>query len=929
MLSSKDFVRKPIELFSTASDASCYKILPESIFRPQGLEDVISIMQYCRENSSHLTFRAAGTSLCGQSQTNGILVDLSRGWRNFSVINNGKKIFTECGVIAGKINERLAKYGRKLGPDPASINSCTIGGVIVNNSSGMHSGVMKNSYHTLLALTYVLPSGLVINSADPKADEYLKMLEPAIYSGLEQIRDDIFKNKELYDKIIHKYKIKNTMGYSLNSFVDHYKPIDILTHLMVGSEGTLGFVCDATFATLSEYKHKLTGLAFFSDVLSASDSIKALKSLNPESLELMDNSSLKSVSHLAIMKDIFCKLKDDTSAILFEYSSANSEELFDIHKQLLALSKKFNLSSELFIASGEQERDAIWDVRKGLLPSLAGNRKPVTNVIIEDIAVSEENISKAVIGLQKLFDRHNILDNAIYGHALDGNLHFIMNLNFDGCSNIMRYSRFSDDLAKLIVDELDGSLKAEHGTGRAMAPYVEKEWGMDAYDMMKRLKKLIDPHNILNPGVILNEDKGIHLKNLKTLPKIDEEIDKCMECGFCEPHCPSKDLTLTPRKRIAIERDKVRFKNHISEIEKINEDFEYYTLDTCATDGLCGSYCPVGIDTGAYIKRRRNGSLSDRDKKIANFISNDIALTAAMIITGLNVAKGLEHIIGNRNLKVFTSFIANKLNWRLPVWNGFLPSPASVPHSSSINVEFIYFPCCMSRIFGKPNNISNYPQKSIMETMLSISRKAGVKIAIPDKIKNHCCGMAFLSKGYKDEFQKVFGKTIEMLFESTNSGTLPVVVDSSSCCFTFKKPGEIFDKSIENKWKQIKFLDTMEFAKYYIIDKIPPKKKTQTVVLHNTCSATKMGLNSILQTVAEKYSDEVIIPESNSCCGFAGDRGLLYPELSHSATKDEAKEVSKTKNAKHYSSNIPCEIGMSKATGRQYLSIVYLIDQAT
>ena len=235
-------------------------------------------------------------------------------------------------------------------------------------------------------------------------------------------------------------------------------------------------------------------------------------------------------------------------------------------------------------------------------------RQSGTTVIIEDVAFPVEVLADATYDLNRLFVKHEYSNGIIFGHAKDGNLHFVITQGFNNQAAIDQYSRFIDDLVELVVHRYDGALKAEHGTGRNMAPFVETEWGSDAYQIMRQLKQLADPDNLLNPGVIINADRKAHLADLKRIPSVEPEIDKCIECGYCEPKCPSRDLTLTPRQRIVVRREMARQQEAGGSPlwNALDREFPYMALDTCAVDGLCATACPVNIDTGTLVKRFRS-----------------------------------------------------------------------------------------------------------------------------------------------------------------------------------------------------------------------------------------------------------------------------------------------------------------------------------
>ena len=286
----------------------------------------------------------------------------------------------------------------------------------------------------------------------------------------------------------------------------------------------------------------------------------------------------------------------------------------------------------------------LWKIRKGMFPSVGAVRASGTTVIIEDVAFPVARLADAAVDLRVVLDQHGYADAIIFGHAKDGNLHFVITQGFTHAAEVLRYRDFMDDVVRLVVEKYDGALKAEHGTGRNMAPFVETEWGGDAYAIMQQIKALADPHGLLNPGVILNADPEAHISNLKTLPVVEAEVDKCIECGYCEPKCPSRDLTLTPRQRIVVRREMQRLKDsgmHGERYEALDHDFPYMALDTCAVDGLCASDCPVDIDTGKLTKRFRQ----IRHTSFANNVALAMARTLRLTEWGARLSLGVGHLV--------------------------------------------------------------------------------------------------------------------------------------------------------------------------------------------------------------------------------------------------------------------------------------------
>lgn len=922
---SHKIFEKPIQLHTYSSDASFYRYIPKLIIVPDNCDDIRKLILWCKSNNRHITFRAAGTSLSGQAQSDDILVDISKKWNKLEIDEKTFTVRSQPGVILGKINASLAKFNRKLGPDPASMNACMVGGVLANNSSGMSSGIIRNAYNTILSLSFILYNGILYNTEEKDSDLKLKITSPDIYNGLLNIRNEILSNSILVNLIKDKYRLKNTIGYSLNSFLDYSKPIDILSHLMIGSEGTLGFISEAVLNTFPESTHRITGLAFFKDVYDTCNAIKLMKSNGANVLEFMDRASLRSIESIQGVPEIIKFLPQNTFALLFEFSYETDDEKEKIKFNIQQILKNYEQLANYYLTTEPNTRANLWKIRQGLLTSISSMRKRGTAMIIEDFAFDLDLLPNAVLSLQKLFIDYDYKDYAIYGHGTDGNLHFLIAQPFDSKIDETKYQNFSDKLIDIVVSKYNGSLKAEHGSGRAMAPFVKYQWGEQAYNIMVRIKNLLDPDNIFNPDVIISNNKTIHLKNLKNFPIIESEVDKCIECGFCEDICPSKDLTITPRKRIVLLREIERLKNISSYLlDDILKEYNYYELDTCAVDGLCSIKCPIGINTADIVKKIRQSQNSRYKRKIASNIAEYLRFYEKSFKVLINFALILRKIIGDKFLSFMTE-VAEKL-YKKPIykWNKFIRKPIKLSHVSQVDPDFIYFPCCISRIMGDPNDDIHKP---VTQVMIDISRRAGYRIMIPSDCEGYCCGMTFLSKGYLEAFKDTISKTIDKMWEWSREGKVPIILDSSSCYYTIRSTYSYLNAPTLSKLQKMKILDINEYCYFYLINRLKLNKTNEKVILHPNCSVVKMGLTDVMKAIAEKCSTNVIIPDNLGCCGFAGDRGLLFPELPQTACSKEKNEVISENANLHFSSNVTCEIAMSEAIGKNYLSIIYLIDK--
>jgi D-lactate dehydrogenase len=920
VVDSKRIFHDPLHTLAFGTDASFYRLIPKLVIKAKDEDEVAFILKESSKLNIPVTFRAAGTSLSGQAISDSVLVIAGNHWRNFRIDENGLKIKLQPGLTGAKVNTLLAPYGRKIGPDPASINAAMIGGIAANNASGMCCGTAENSYKTLDSMRIILADGSLLDTASAESREQFRQTHPQLIQEIADMVAEVKANAELSERIAQKFRMKNTTGYSLNALVDFDDPFEVIQHLMIGSEGTLGFIAEITYKTVVEHAFRASSLMIFPDIEKACTAVSLLKTAPVSAVELMDRAGLRSVEDQAGMPAYLKTLSPTASAILVETRAHRKEELENQISEILQTVQSIPSEIPIQFTAIPAEYNLLWKIRKGLFPSVGAIRKTGTTVIIEDVAFPVPRLAEATLDLQALLQKWGYHEAVIFGHALEGNLHFVFTQDFGSQSEVDRYANFMAEVAEMVVAKYDGSLKAEHGTGRNMAPFVEMEWGREAFELMQRIKRLFDPKNLLNPGVILNNDKEAHLKNLKPIPAASEKIDKCIECGFCEPSCVSAELTLTPRQRIVVFREmaslaKSGHEPHMA--ASLAKAFQYSGNETCATDGLCATACPVKIDTGKLIKTLRTEQIGPYQKR-AVWLADRMAGTTSIVRSALSAVGFFHSILGTSAMKIISGGMRAISGNRIPLWNEFMPRGAkkiSTKNGLKSDNKVVYFPSCINRAMGVSKEHRN--EKQLSEKMLELLNKGGFEVIYPENMNTLCCGMAFSSKGYTEAGQKKSNELETALLKASENGKYPVLCDMSPCLFTMK----------ENMQSGMKLYEPVEFILDYLLPNLEMTPLQETITVFPVCSMKKMGLEDKLVELAEKCAAKVIVPEAN-CCGFAGDRGFSFPELNkHGLRELKIQLPAKVKHG--YSTSRTCEIGLSLHSGVSHQSSVYLVDRVS
>ena len=917
-------MKKYIERLAWGTDAGFYRMIPQEVLHPSNEKDIQSILARAQKEGKHITFRAAGTSLSGQAISDSLLVVCGKKWEQYYIHDNAQTITLQPGIVGQRVNEILKPYGRYFTPDPASLKSAMIGGIVMNNASGMCCGTHANSYRVLESVRIILPDGTILDTGDKESRQQFLLTHPQFLRKIDDLRIKTQKNTALCELIRKKYSIKNVTGLTILPFVEYTDPYDIIAHLMVGSEGTLAFLSSITVSTGEIQPFSASALLLFPTTESACQAIIEMKKTGLLSAaEFFDRKAMRTVE-----KD-FPELKglpEDAGAVLIRTDASSEQELSKKNASLQQVLTSYSLCQPASFTSDPKITGKYWAMRSGIFPAVGGTREIGTTCLIEDIAFPIEHLAEATLDLQQLFIDHNYPDAVIYGHALEGNYHFILNQRFDSPQAIAQYDGMMRAVINLVVDKYHGSLKAEHGTGRNMAPFVRREWGDDAYELMCEVKKLFDPDNIMNPGVIFNEDEQSYIEHIKPLPEVHEIIDRCIECGFCEVNCVACGYALSSRQRIIVQRELARLKKSSNKADKklakqLEKDFAKIGRDLCAGDGLCSTSCPLKINVGDYIHMVREHDMSNGGKALGYWAGQNLSSIGSALTGILEVANVAHNVLGDKATRLIGKAMHYASGGLVPLWTPSLPRPvrkkekqAAIDYGAAHGLKglhdkrVVYFPSCLNQRLGSGD-------KPLINDMTELLNKAGFEVIFPEKMEKLCCGTIWESKGMPDEAQRKAAELELALLKASENGRWPILCDQSPCLHRMR-----------HTMQHMKLYEPAEFIDTYVLSEVEINPLDTCVAVHVTCSTRQMGLADTIIRVAKKCAKNVLIPEEIGCCAFAGDKGFTEPELNEWALRKLKPQVEKAGATIGISNSRTCEIGLSTHSGIDYCSIAHLVN---
>ncbi|MFI9081829.1 FAD-binding and (Fe-S)-binding domain-containing protein [Streptomyces sioyaensis] len=929
LLGEGKVLHKVSDLVKYASDASPYRFVPQVVVIAESVEDISALFGYANAHGRKIVFRAAGTSLNGQSQGEDILVDVRRHWEGIEVLAGGARARVRPGTTVVKANVALARHGRLMGPDPASAQVACVGGVVANNACGMTAGTTRNSYKLLSAVTFVLPSGTVVDTGAPDADDKLRQAEPRLCEALMALREEIESDARMVARIRAKYELKNTNGYRLDAFLDGRTPVEILRGLAVGSEGTLGFIADTVFDTVPLDRFTASAMLFFPTLREAAAAVPRFNEAGARAVELMDGNTLRACAAVEGVPADWADVPAATTVLLVEFRAPDEATRIVYEQAAAEVLRSLDLVAPVASVTNQFVRDpkvihSYWHAREAFVTAVGKARPSGTTLITEDFAVPPSQLADACQALLEL-QREYGFDAAVAGHAAHGNLHFCLAFDSSHPEDVQRYADFMNAFCTMAIERFDGALKAEHATGRNIAPWLELEWGKAATDLMWRIKSVLDPNMMLGPGVVLDRDPNGFLRGLKTIPTIEVIADSCIECGFCEAVCPSHDLTTSPRQRIVLRREMMRQPTESPVMDRLLGSYGYDAVDTCAGDSTCKIACPVGIDTGAMMKDFRHQRHSAREEKSANWAVKHFGVIETGARAALAVASHTSDALLSTTTKTVRKLVRPDL---VPEWLEEIPGAAhaTLPATDPKTATAVYYVACVNRMFAS-DEATGVP---LPEAIVTVSARAGKPVWIPLDMKGSCCATIWHSKGYDDGNATMANRIVELAWQWTDQGRLPLIVDASSC--TLGIAHEVVPYlTEENKGKHdaLTVIDSLVWAAQELLPHLEITQRVDRATLHPTCSMRHLDDVEDLKTLAAACAGEVDVPVYAECCGFAGDRGMLHKELTESAARREAAEVVAGDYDAHLCANRTCEIGMEHVTGQPYYSALIALERAT
>jgi FAD/FMN-containing dehydrogenase/Fe-S oxidoreductase len=875
-------------LYSTA--ACIYQILPLGAVVPRHEADVRSVLEYSARHGIPVTARGGGTGLAGQTLGRGIVLDFSKYFKRVADIDpTAGTVRVEPGVVASQLNRVLRRHGMQFGPDPSSSSFCTLGGMIANNAGGSHTVRHGATRENTVSLRVALADASVIETA-PLARAALERLpadaaggggvagaggaegretQRRLAAGLAGIVD---RHRRTIEERAPKTR-RNSSGYAL---IDAAGGTVDLAKILVGSEGTLGLVLDATLRIVPIARERATALVLFDDLERAGAAVVEVLRSDPSAVELLDRTFVEVIREADAAAA--ASLPAGTEALLIVELEGN--EPLEVQGRMAGLAARLTgrdrLASEVRRSVRPEDAARIWAVRKAASPILSRREGRLRNTrFIEDAAIRPEQMAEFVSRLRALLRKFE-LRAAIFGHAGDCNLHCNPLMSQKDPRDLRKMEAVAEEFVDLVIG-MGGSLSGEHGDGRLRTPYLRRAYG-PLVDAFEEVKALFDPRRILNPGIVVHDGSysltddmryGEHYRRRPTSTSIDEErwqqeIEKCHGCGACRNYCPvaaeTHDEAATARAKANLLRAVVSGR---LDPEVMVEDGFKAVMDLCVNCRLCHSECPTAIDIPGMAVMAKEIYVRSRGPRLADRV---LTASGAMLRLGTTLAPlanaALRSPLVRRAMAALTGIAENR---RMQPFASRALSPR-MPSVEPGGRRVAYFHGC----FGGYQDVENEGRAAV-----ELLESLGCDVAIPPQ---ECCGIAAITYGHLDEVRASAERNVATFLELVRRG-YTLVYSAPSCGLALV---EDYPRLLGTPQSEVLARHTREICDYVLsILAADPDLRARLrpvplrVTYHNPCHFQARGMgDSVVRLLGMVPGVEVVPIVEDHCCGIAGTFGM-------------------------------------------------------
>ena len=858
-------------LYSTA--ACIYQIEPLGAVRPRHEADVLAVLEYARRHRLPITPRGGGSGLTGGTLGRGIVLDLSKHFRQVRDIDPERgTVRVQPGVIQAELNRALRPHGVHFAPDPSSSNWCTVGGMVANNAGGSHTVGHGATRENHVSIRLALANGEVIDTAPVGAADLDAPVDTArrLARGVKEIAA---RGRAAIDR--HQPTTRrNSSGYALREAV-RGDVVD-LGPLVCGSEGTLGIVLDATLRTVPIPKAKATALVLFDDLEKAGAAVVEVLKSRPAAVELLDRIFVEVVRQAD--PSLGATFPAGTEAILIVEVDGDEER--EVRGRLdaigAALVDRLRLATEVRKATRPEDTARGWAVRKAASPILSRREGKLRNTrFIEDAAVHPERMAEFVRSLRALLRRHG-LQAAIFGHAGDCNLHCNPLMNQRDPAHLDLMETIAAEFTDLVIG-LGGSLSGEHGDGRLRTPFLSRAYG-PLVELFSEVKRLFDPEGILNPGIIVHDGAsrltdglryGAEYARVATTTALDDdvwqrEIEKCHGCGACRHYCPvaveTGDEAATARAKGNLLRAAISGRVPAGSIAT---DAFKQVMDLCVNCRLCHSECPTAIDIPGMAILAKEAYVRARGKRRA-----DRVLTASGPLLKMGTATApianaaMKAPLLRRLMEPITGLAAER---RMP---DFDPEPLQprVPSVDPDGDKVAYFHGC----FGGYQDVEGEGRAAIQ-----LLEALGCTVAVPPQ---ECCGIAAITYGHLDDVRPAAARNVATFLDLLRRGYTPLY-SAPSCGLALVEDAPRLLGTPQAEVLARHLRDVGDYVLERLEARPDLRARLQPVPLrltyHNPCHFQARGMgDSVLRLLRLVPGVEVVPIVKDHCCGIAGTFGM-------------------------------------------------------